>query len=153
MSTETLPPKEQEKQNGKATPAEANMDPPTVTSKLNGGDTSSSQGRTFALQHKLPKLPVPPLKDTCERYLRALQGLQVSFGNLLHVQKRLINFPSFPQDEEEHAQTRQIVMEFCKPGGEGEKWQKKLEDYSEGVDSYVEEFWCAYFHPSNAMSS
>jgi carnitine O-acetyltransferase len=36
------------------------------------------------------------------------------------------------------------VKEFCKPGGEGEKWQKKLEEYNEGVDSYVEEFWCTY---------
>jgi hypothetical protein len=77
MSTETLPPKEEEKQNGKATPGEANLQPPTVSAKLNGPDDSNKQGRTFALQHKLPKLPVPPLKDTCERYLRALQGLQV----------------------------------------------------------------------------
>lgn len=85
MSTETLPPQEEQskQQNGKAgkaSPGEANMNPPTVTAKLNGGDTTSKQGRTFALQHKLPKLPVPPLKDTCERYLRALQGLQVSAG-------------------------------------------------------------------------
>lgn len=131
-------------QNGKATPAEANMDPPTVTTKLNDGDAPSKQGRTFALQHKLPRLPVPPLKDTCERYLRALQGLQVTFGDTLRLRKRLITFTSFVQDEEEHAQTQQVVAEFCKPGGEGEKWQKKLEDYSEGVDSYVEEFWCTY---------
>lgn len=35
-------------------------------------------GKTFALQHKLPKLPVPKLEDAMKRYLRALEGLQVS---------------------------------------------------------------------------
>jgi hypothetical protein len=86
MSTHALPPQEEQKketQNGKPTPGEANMDPPTVTDKLNGNETSSKGGRTFALQHKLPKLPVPPLKDTCERYLRALKGLQVRLSTCL----------------------------------------------------------------------
>lgn len=32
----------------------------------------------MAYQSKLPHLPIPPLKDTMERYLRALEGLQVS---------------------------------------------------------------------------
>lgn len=36
------------------------------------------QGPTFAGQDKLPKLPVPPLEDTMARYLKALEGLQVS---------------------------------------------------------------------------
>lgn len=35
-------------------------------------------GRTMAGQDKLPKLPIPPLADTMKRYLRALEGLQVS---------------------------------------------------------------------------
>jgi hypothetical protein len=35
------------------------------------------QGKTFALQHKLPKLPLPKLEDSMKRYLRALEGLQV----------------------------------------------------------------------------
>ncbi|GHJ84737.1 hypothetical protein NliqN6_1139 [Naganishia liquefaciens] len=123
MSSDALAPQDEQhngKQNGKPTPGEANLNPPTVTSKLNGKESPSQGGRTFALQHKLPKLPVPPLKDTCDRYLRALKGLQ---------------------DDEEHAATQQAVAEFLKSGGEGERLQKKLMDYNEGVDSYVEEFW------------
>ena len=80
MSTDALAPQDEQqkgKQNGKATPGEANLNPPTVTDKLNGNETPTNGGRTFSLHHKLPKLPVPPLKDTCDRYLRALQGLQV----------------------------------------------------------------------------
>ncbi|ORX36165.1 acyltransferase ChoActase/COT/CPT [Kockovaella imperatae] len=68
---------------------------------------------------KLPKLPVPKLEDTCKRYLRALKGLQ---------------------DEEEHHRTEVAVNEFL-THGEGEYWQKKLLEYNEGVDSYIEEFW------------
>lgn len=82
MSTDALPPQDEQqkgKQNGKATPGEANLNPPTVTNKLNGNEAPTNGGRTFSLQHKLPKLPVPPLKDTCDRYLRALKGLQVRY--------------------------------------------------------------------------
>lgn len=35
-------------------------------------------GKTMAHQDKLPHLPIPPLEDTMKRYLRALEGLQVS---------------------------------------------------------------------------
>lgn len=68
----------------------------------------------------LPKLPIPPIEDSCRRYLDALEGLQ---------------------DEDEHARTKQVVKEFLE-SGEAAKWQKKLEEYNEGVDSYIEEFWC-----------
>ena len=68
----------------------------------------------------LPKLPVPKLEDSCKRYLRALEALQ---------------------DEDEHERTKVVVQDFL-TSGEGAKWQKVLEDYAEGVDSYIEEFWC-----------
>jgi hypothetical protein len=35
-------------------------------------------GVTLRYQDKLPKLPIPPLDVTLDRYLRALEGLQVS---------------------------------------------------------------------------
>lgn len=35
--------------------------------------------KTMAGQDNLPHLPVPPLADTMKRYLKALEGLQVSF--------------------------------------------------------------------------
>lgn len=44
------------------------------------------------------------------------------------------------QDPEEHARTAAIAKAFQE--GEGQKWQRKLEEYNEGVDSYIEEWWC-----------
>lgn len=35
-------------------------------------------GETFKYQDKLPKLPIPDLKATTDRYLSALQPLQVN---------------------------------------------------------------------------
>lgn len=78
MIADALPPQENAKKDAKPSAGEANLEPPTVTSTLSRGNGSAQNGRTFAQQSKLPKLPVPPLKDTCERYLTALKGLQVS---------------------------------------------------------------------------
>lgn len=44
-----------------------------------------SGGETFKFQDKLPKLPIPELETTAEKYLAALQPLQVS----ITVRKRL----------------------------------------------------------------
>lgn len=85
--------------------------PPSTTDGVNGEKAKEAA--------KLPKLPLPKLEDTCRRYLRSLEALQ---------------------DEEEHERTKAVVKDFLE-SGEGEKWQKKLEQYSEGVDSYIEEFW------------
>jgi carnitine O-acetyltransferase len=84
----------------------------TKSSSLPNGDKSKAAG-------DLPKLPLPKLEDTCRRYLRALEALQ---------------------DEEEHEKTKGVVMEFLE-SGEGAKWHRKLEEYNDGVDSYIEEFW------------
>ncbi|KAL7421318.1 carnitine O-acetyltransferase yat1 [Cryptotrichosporon argae] len=91
---------------------------PLVPSSGTTHDPSRSAAQSAA-QPSLPKLPVPKLQDTCKRYLRALEGLQ---------------------DEDEHERTKKAVDEFLS-SGEGETWQKKLEDYAAGVDSYIEEFW------------
>jgi len=84
-----------------------------TASKKSNGDTNGQE------VSQLPKLPLPKLEDTCKRYLRALEALQ---------------------DEEEHERTKGVVKDFLE-SGEGEKWQKKLEEYNGGVDSYIEEFW------------
>lgn len=73
---------------------------------------------TFAHQDKLPKLPIPPLEDTCRRYLRALEGLQ---------------------DEKEHAQTKEAVQDFLE--NEGPRIQVKLQEWASKKDSYIEDFW------------
>lgn len=66
------------------------------------------ESRTFSQQSKLPKLPIPPLEDTCKRYLKALEPLQ---------------------DEREHEQTQRVVSEFLK--GDGPRIQKKLVEWAE----------------------
>ena len=50
-------------------------------------------------QLSVPRLPIPTLEESCTRYLRAAQLLQSSA---------------------DHAKTKQVVADFCKPGGEGE---------------------------------
>ncbi|PCH35943.1 acyltransferase ChoActase/COT/CPT [Wolfiporia cocos MD-104 SS10] len=74
--------------------------------------------RTFARQNELPRLPIPPLEDTCRRYLAALEGLQ---------------------DAKEHERTRRAVEDFLQ--NDGPMWQERLEKYAEDKASYIEEFW------------
>jgi len=69
--------------------------------------TTPSPGRTFANQDNLPKLPIPPLEDTCERYLRALRALQ---------------------DDREHATTTRAVQRFL--AEEGPQLQQRLKEWA-----------------------
>ncbi|KAF6729922.1 Carnitine O-acetyltransferase [Oryzias melastigma] len=75
--------------------------------------------RSFVHQEGLPKLPVPPLKQTCERYLSMLE-------------------PIVSEEELEH--TRQLVQEFLK-GGVGERLQKELERRARKTDNWLSEWW------------
>ncbi|WVR04283.1 hypothetical protein IAU60_001283 [Kwoniella sp. DSM 27419] len=93
----------------------------TTAPSMNGKpDNKRSKSYVDALANPdLPKLPIPPLKDSLDRYLRALEGLQTA---------------------EEHARTKEVVEEFMQ-GGEGAKWQARLEEYAREKESYIEEFW------------
>ncbi|TFK53149.1 acyltransferase ChoActase/COT/CPT [Heliocybe sulcata] len=79
---------------------------------------ASPVSKTFSRQSELPKLPIPPLEETCERYLRALEGLQ---------------------DEKEHENTKRAVEAFLH--GEGPRLQDRLKEWAEKKDSYIEDFW------------
>lgn len=57
----------------------------TITTEILPG------GETFKYQNKLPKLPIPNLKDTTDRYLSALQPLQVSIVKISLFFKREID--------------------------------------------------------------
>lgn len=87
----------------------------TTTTKFN---PSPEPSRTFAYQDKLPKLPIAPLEETCQRYLRAVKGLQTP---------------------EEHEDTKHAVEEFLK--NDGPRIQEKLIKWAEQKDSYIEDFW------------
>lgn len=77
----------------------------------------------------LPKLPIPPLADTCSRYLAALQPLQ---------------------SIEEHQTTKSIVSKFLET--DGPLLHEKLLRYSSNRSSYIEEFWYeAYLHHTNSV--
>lgn len=82
---------------------------------LQDGDRKS--GITFASQDKLPKLPIPDLESTCQKYLNALKPLQ---------------------SNREQNDTAAAVQEFLK--GEGPELQARLKKYATGKTSYIEQF-------------
>lgn len=73
-------------------------------------------GRFQLHQEALPHLPVPPLQQTLDRYLLALQPII---------------------SEEELSHTQELVAEFRKPGGVGERLQKGLERRAKKTENWV----------------
>ncbi|KPM39442.1 putative mitochondrial carnitine O-acetyltransferase [Neonectria ditissima] len=93
--------------------------------KLNGDykrypmeESKKEGGITFSGQDKLPKLPIPDLALTCNRYLESLRPLQ---------------------SPHEYAETQYAVDEFLKTVGP--ELQEKLKQYAQGKTSYIEQFW------------
>ncbi|KAI2625484.1 Choline/Carnitine o-acyltransferase-domain-containing protein [Xylaria nigripes] len=76
------------------------------------------RGITFAGQDALPKLPIPDLASSCQKYLAALRPLQ---------------------DPREHAETKMAVQEFL--SAHGPDLQSKLQKYALGRSSFIEQFW------------
>ncbi|XP_063163921.1 choline O-acetyltransferase [Candoia aspera] len=68
----------------------------------------------------LPKLPVPPLQQTLDTYLRCM--------------KHLVS-------EEQYKKTKTIVEKFGAPGGQGELLQKKLLERHEKMENWVLHYW------------
>jgi len=68
----------------------------------------------------LPKLPVPKLSETLEKYLLCI--------------KAIVPEPQFDR-------TQSIVREFGKTGGLGEKLQKELEKYAEREENWAYSWW------------
>ncbi|GBG31422.1 Carnitine O-palmitoyltransferase 2, mitochondrial [Hondaea fermentalgiana] len=77
----------------------------------------ASEG-TFRYQEELPKLPVPALEATCERFLATVRPLLSS---------------------EDMAETEQAVQAFLDDQGPG--IQEELLAYAETQDNYVDAFW------------
>jgi carnitine O-acetyltransferase len=78
---------------------------------------NSKSGITFAHEDKLPKLPIPELESSCQKYLAALKPLQ---------------------SPKEHSDTTISVQEFLK--AEGPVLQDKLKKYATGRSNYIEQF-------------
>uniref|UniRef100_A0A8C8K1N8 Choline/carnitine acyltransferase domain-containing protein n=1 Tax=Oncorhynchus tshawytscha TaxID=74940 RepID=A0A8C8K1N8_ONCTS len=71
-------------------------------------------------QDNLPKLPVPPLRQTFERYLLMLEPLL---------------------SEEEMDHTRKLVKEFLIPEGVGDRLQRSLERRASNKENWLTEWW------------
>lgn len=86
--------------------------------------TSTSFGVTFSAQNQLPRLPIPTLEETMEKFPRVLLALQ---------------------DSKQQEETERIVREFLET--DGPTLQQSLLEYERvGIEtghwgSYVEEFW------------
>ncbi|KAF2811651.1 carnitine acetyl transferas-like protein [Mytilinidion resinicola] len=78
----------------------------------------SKPGITFAAQDRLPKLPIPVLESSVNKYIRALKPLQ--------------------SPKESH-DTAAAVSEFLK--ADGPDLQEKLKKYANGKANYIEQFW------------
>ncbi|KAH8868772.1 Choline O-acetyltransferase [Schistosoma japonicum] len=77
-------------------------------------------GNTKGFKKPLPRLPVPDLHNTLDRYLRLIAPVV---------------------SKEDFERTKQLVEEFGKPDGEGEKLQNLLKEYAKTKVNWVTEWW------------
>ncbi|CAH6720638.1 carnitine O-acetyltransferase, mitochondrial [[Candida] jaroonii] len=83
------------------------------------------KGDLFKFQKDLPKLPVPTLEETSEKYLRSIRP--------------------FLNDQQFNESTAK-VKKFL--NGEGPQLQSKLVDFAKGKDNWLSEFWDDYAYMS-----
>lgn len=102
--------------NGTGKPESVDL-PTSMPVTMSVAEKPKEGGITFAAQDDLPKLPIPSLESSCQKYLAALKPLQ---------------------GPREHAETRLAVQEFLK--SDGPELQEKLLEYAEGKSSYIEQF-------------
>ena len=93
--------------------------------ELNDDAMSLNESRpTFAYQDELPRLPIPSLDETLNKFLQHVEALL---------------------DESQHRKAQKVVLQFLKT--DGPKLQQLLIDYEQDgirqgvIGSYVEEFW------------
>ncbi|GEQ71190.1 hypothetical protein JCM33374_g4871 [Metschnikowia sp. JCM 33374] len=88
---------------------------------------SSGKPDLFKYQAQLPHLPVPPLAETCAKYITSVEPYLSD--------KQLLS-------------TKAIVAEFSRPGGQGEVLQKRLQAFAHGKDNWLSEYWDDYAYMS-----
>ncbi|KAL4641018.1 choline O-acetyltransferase [Arapaima gigas] len=83
------------------------------------------------LRNVLPKLPVPPLKQTLDMYLRCMEHLVT---------------------EDQFGKSRAIVMKFGEPGGIGEFLQEKLLARRDKKINWVNDYWLDDMYLKNRLA-
>ncbi|EDO44258.1 predicted protein [Nematostella vectensis] len=78
----------------------------------------------MACEKDLPKLPLPPLQQTMDKYLAAVRPLV---------------------DDKDYERTKSLVDEFRKSGGVGERLQAILKERERTTENYVTEWWSNNF--------
>ena len=91
-------------------------------------NSKSKPGITFAAQDKLPKLPIPDLESSVNKYLQALKPLQ---------------------NHKEHQESKYAAKEFLK--SDGPEIQEKLKKYAAGKANYIEQF-CKFARPGGLFA-
>lgn len=87
---------------------------------MNSGQEPSP--RTFGNEERLPRVPLPTLEETCERFVEWCAPLLTA---------------------DELAETEAALASFARPDGPGRKLHAALQDYdaSPGVHSWLDTFW------------
>nr|DBA15443.1 TPA: hypothetical protein GDO54_004653 [Pyxicephalus adspersus] len=81
-------------------------------------------------RQELPKLPVPPLHQTMDMYLKCM--------------KHLVS-------EEQYKKSKDVVEKFVMPGGLGETLQQKLHERREKTENWVHEYWLDDMYLNNRV--
>jgi len=71
---------------------------------------------SFRVRKPLPKVPVPELAETMNKYLLCIRPIV---------------------SNDQYERTRQLVEQFQKPGGTGELLQSRLMEFAETTDNWV----------------
>jgi len=82
--------------------------------------SNNCRQRFYSHQDSLPKLPVPPLAQTLDKYLKTIRPLV---------------------DEESYNNTKILIEEFGKKNGEGERLQEKLELKAKSTANWLTKWW------------
>ncbi|XP_077311011.1 choline O-acetyltransferase [Lithobates pipiens] len=91
-------------------------------------EKSESKGSQDA--EELPKLPVPPLQQTMDMYLKCM--------------KHLVS-------EEQYKKSKAIVEKFLMPEGLGEMLQQKLLERREKTENWIHEYWLDDMYLNNRL--